>query len=390
MAEPTAGAPELTVVVPAFNEQESILPMYERLVAALGPEVAGLEVLFVDDGSRDATWQRVSELAARDPRVRGIRFARNFGHQAALTAGVDAAAGRAVVIIDADLQDPPEVIPEMIARWREGYEVVYGQREVREGESAFKKATAAAFYRLLRRITNVEIPVDTGDFRLMGPRAVAAFRALPERNRFIRGLVSWIGFPQIAVRYRRHARHAGETKYPLRKMVRFALDGITSFSFLPLRLATWRGVAAVLPLHRGRDRAQGAGHQLAGLHLDDGRDPVPGRRPAGDDRGPRRVRGADLRRGQAAAALPGRRQHRRQIAGDAAAAAGVVTRSAKAGGSHPLLRPVPRPPPIAPGFLTGHGDDDGRCFLIACRGIIPPTRRRFEVSGAEAEAEAGH
>ncbi len=246
MAEPTVGAPELTVVVPAFNEQESILPMYERLVAALEPHVAGLEVLFVDDGSRDATWQRISELAARDPRVRGIRFARNFGHQAALTAGVDAASGRAVVIIDADLQDPPEVIPEMIARWREGYEVVYGQREQREGETAFKKATASAFYRLLRRITNVEIPVDTGDFRLMGPRAVAAFRSLPERNRFIRGLVSWIGFPQIAVRYRRHARQAGETKYPLRRMVRFALDGITSFSFLPLRLATWLGFAVSL------------------------------------------------------------------------------------------------------------------------------------------------
>jgi len=246
MAEPTVGAPELTVVIPAFNEQESILPMYERLVAALEPHLAGLEVLFVDDGSRDDTWQRISELAASDQRVRGISFARNFGHQAALTAGVDAASGRAVVIIDADLQDPPEVIPEMIARWREGYEVVYGQREEREGESAFKKATAAAFYRLLRRITNVEIPVDTGDFRLMGPRAVAAFRALPERNRFIRGLVSWIGFPQIAVRYRRHARQAGETKYPLRKMVRFALDGITSFSFLPLRLATWLGFAVSL------------------------------------------------------------------------------------------------------------------------------------------------
>ena len=246
MTEPTVGAPELTVVVPAFNEQESILPMYERLVAALEPHLAGLEVLFVDDGSRDDTWQRISELAARDPRVRGIRFARNFGHQAALTAGVDAASGRAVVIIDADLQDPPEVIPEMIAAWREGYEVVYGQREQREGETAFKKATAAAFYRLLRRITNVEIPVDTGDFRLMGPRAVAAFRSLPERNRFIRGLVSWIGFPQIAVRYRRHARQAGETKYPLRRMVRFALDGITSFSFLPLRLATWLGFAVSL------------------------------------------------------------------------------------------------------------------------------------------------
>jgi len=145
------------------------------------------------------------------------------------------------VIIDADLQDPPEVIPEMIERWRAGAEVVYGQREEREGETFFKKATAAAFYRLLRRITNVDIPVDTGDFRLMGPRAVAAFRALPERNRFIRGLVAWIGFPQVAVRYRRQARYAGETKYPLRKMVRFALDGITSFSFLPLRLATLLG-----------------------------------------------------------------------------------------------------------------------------------------------------
>lgn len=243
MAEPRAGAPELTVVIPAYNEEESIEPMVERLVLALEQRVNGLEILFVDDGSRDGTWPRISEIASRDPRVRGIRFARNFGHQAALTAGVDAATGRAVAIIDADLQDPPEVIPEMIERWRAGAEVVYGQREVREGETVFKKATAAAFYRLLRRITHVDIPVDTGDFRLMGPRAVAAFRALPERNRFIRGLVAWIGFPQVAVRYRRQARHAGETKYPLRKMVRFALDGITSFSFLPLRLATLLGFA---------------------------------------------------------------------------------------------------------------------------------------------------
>lgn len=241
MAEPRAGVPELTVVIPAYNEEQSIEPMVERLVLALEQRVDGLEILFVDDGSRDGTWQRIAELASRDTRVRGIRFARNFGHQAALTAGVDAATGRAVVIIDADLQDPPEVIPEMIERWRAGAEVVYGQREEREGETFFKKATAAAFYRLLRRITNVDIPVDTGDFRLMGPRAVAAFRALPERNRFIRGLVAWIGFPQVAVRYRRQARHAGETKYPLRKMVRFALDGITSFSFLPLRLATLLG-----------------------------------------------------------------------------------------------------------------------------------------------------
>lgn len=241
-----ADRPELSVVIPAFNEEQNVEPMYERLVAALDGVVESLEILFVDDGSKDGTWQRVSALSERDPRVRGVRFARNFGHQAALTAGVDLAKGRGVVIIDADLQDPPEVIPDMVERWREGYEVVYGQRAEREGESAFKLATAAMFYRLLARITSVEIPVDTGDFRLMGERALTAFRALPERNRFIRGLVSWIGFPQIAVQYRRSARLAGETKYPLKKMIRFALDGITSFSFLPLRLATVLGFAVSL------------------------------------------------------------------------------------------------------------------------------------------------
>lgn len=233
--------PELSVVIPAFNEQENVEPMVARLVAALANEVDGLEIVFVDDGSRDETWTRIGRAASEDPRVRGVRFARNFGHQAAVTAGVDAARGRAVVIIDGDLQDPPEVIPEMLVKWREGFEVVYGQRADREGETAFKRFTAAVFYRMLQRITSVEIPVDTGDFRLMGERAVTAFRALPERNRFVRGLVSWIGFRQTAVVYRRQARSAGETKYPLRKMVRFALDGITSFSFLPLRAATWLG-----------------------------------------------------------------------------------------------------------------------------------------------------
>lgn len=238
--------PELSVIVPAFNEEANVGRMVERLCAALEGTVGGFEVVFVDDGSRDATWQLIAAAAADDPRVRGIRFARNFGHQAAVTAGIDAARGEAVVIIDADLQDPPEVIPELVARWREGYEVVFAQREAREGETWFKRTTAALFYRILRSITSVDIPVDTGDFRLMGPRAVAAFRALPERNRFIRGLVSWLGFPQAAVRYRRHARHAGETKYPLKKMLRFALDGITSFSFLPLRVATWLGFAVSL------------------------------------------------------------------------------------------------------------------------------------------------
>ena len=235
--------PELSIVIPVFNEEVNIVPMYERLLAALSDRVAGLDILYVDDGSADASWEKIGELADRDARVRGLRFARNFGHQAALTAGVDAATGRAVVIIDGDMQDPPEVIPEMVDRWREGFEVVYGQRKKRDGETWFKLATASAFYRILRRITNVDIPVDTGDFRLMGPRAVAAFRAMPERNRFIRGLVSWIGFRQTAVMYQRQARQAGETKFPVRKMTRFALDGITSFSFFPLRLATWPGFA---------------------------------------------------------------------------------------------------------------------------------------------------
>lgn len=235
--------PELSVVVPVFNEEINIGPMYERLLAALSDKVRDLEILYVDDGSADMSWEKINELAASDERVQGIRFARNFGHQAALTAGVDAARGQAVVIIDGDMQDPPEVIPEMIDRWREGFEVVYGQRENRKGETWFKLVTASAFYRILRGITNVDIPVDTGDFRLMGPRAVAAFRAMPERNRFIRGLVSWIGFPQTAVMYQRQARQAGETKFPVRKMTRFALDGITSFSFFPLRLATWTGFA---------------------------------------------------------------------------------------------------------------------------------------------------
>jgi len=233
--------PELSVVIPVFNEEINIGPMYERLVAALSDKVSDLEILYVDDGSADSSWERISALAIRDERVRGVRFARNFGHQAALTAGVDVARGRAVVIIDGDMQDPPEVIPQMVDRWREGFEVVYGQRESREGETWFKLATASAFYRILRGITNVDIPVDTGDFRLMGPRAVAAFRAMPERNRFIRGLVSWIGFSQTAVMYQRQARQAGGTKFPVRKMIRFALDGITSFSFFPLRLATWTG-----------------------------------------------------------------------------------------------------------------------------------------------------
>jgi dolichol-phosphate mannosyltransferase len=173
--------------------------------------------------------------------VRGVRFSRNFGHQMAFAAGLDHARGEAVVIMDADLQDPPELIPDLVARWREGNEVVYAVRTHREGETLFKKLTASLFYRLLRSITQVPIPVDTGDFRLMGRRALEAFRRLPERHRFTRGLVAWVGFPQVGVPYARAARHAGETNYPLRKMLRFAVDAITSFSHVPLQLATWLG-----------------------------------------------------------------------------------------------------------------------------------------------------
>lgn len=263
--------PELSVVIPAMNEEANVGTMHERLVAALEGKVDGLEIVWVDDGSTDSTWAEIKQLASRDPRVRGLSFSRNFGHQTAVTAGVDAARGRAVVIIDADLQDPPEVIPEMIARWREGYEVVYGQRAQREGETWFKKASAAAFYRTLRRFANIEIPLDTGDFRLMGPKALEAFRALPEHNRFVRGLVSWIGFPQTAVRFHRQPRGRGETKYPLKTMIKLALSGFTSFSFVPLRAATWVGAGVVgfavlyLILRAGIAVFGGVGFGSAGL-----------------------------------------------------------------------------------------------------------------------------
>jgi glycosyltransferase involved in cell wall biosynthesis len=232
---------ELSVVVPVYNEEDNVAELYQRLVETLDGAARSFEIVFVDDGSRDASWRLVGELAGRDRRVRGLRFSRNFGHQMAFAAGLDHARGEAVVIMDGDLQDPPEVIPDLLARWREGYEVVYAVRATREGETVFKRLTARLFYRLLRAITRVEIPLDTGDFRLMGPRALAAFRRLGERHRFTRGLVAWLGFPQIGVEYVRAARHAGETKYPFRRMLRFAVDAITSFSYVPLQLATWLG-----------------------------------------------------------------------------------------------------------------------------------------------------
>jgi glycosyltransferase involved in cell wall biosynthesis len=236
---------ELSVVVPVYNEDESVPELYRRLTEVLRGAVESYEILLVDDGSNDRTWEIIRGLAARDARVKGLSFSRNFGHQMAFTAGLDRASGDAVVIMDADLQDPPELLPELVGRWREGYDVVYAVRARRAGETAFKLFTAAAFYRLLRRITRVDIPVDTGDFRLMSRQAVDAFRRMPERHRFTRGMVAWIGFRQVGVAYDRAPRHAGETKYPLRKMLRLASDGITSFSYIPLQLATWVGLAVV-------------------------------------------------------------------------------------------------------------------------------------------------
>lgn len=241
--------PELSLVIPIFNEEAIISELERRLVGILAdiPTIGDAwEVVLVNDGSRDTSLDLLRGLAARDGRFKVLSFSRNFGHQMAITAGVDRASGQAVIVMDADLQDPPEVIGQMVSKWREGFDVVYGVRRSRAGETIFKKVTAKLFYRLLRAMLGIEIPVDAGDFRLMSRPVVLALRALRERHRFVRGMVAWVGFKQVAVEYDREARFAGETKYPLRKMIRFAVDGITSFSVLPLRLATWLGSIAGL------------------------------------------------------------------------------------------------------------------------------------------------
>jgi glycosyltransferase involved in cell wall biosynthesis len=239
--------PTLSLVLPIFNEEPVIPELHKRLQSFLG-SMRGVgenwEVIFVDDGSRDRSREMLRELVTQEPRYKLVGFARNFGHQLAITAGVDYAEGEAVVVMDADLQDPPEVVQAMIDKWREGFDVVYAVRTKREGETWFKKVTAAAFYRLLRKMIRIEIPLDAGDFRLMSRQVVVALRTLRETHRFVRGMVSWVGFKQTAVYYERPARFAGETKYPLRKMMRFAIDGVTSFSTVPLRFATWLGMAA--------------------------------------------------------------------------------------------------------------------------------------------------
>jgi glycosyltransferase involved in cell wall biosynthesis len=237
--------PLLSVVVPVYNESAVIRTFYERATRAFAGLVAmDYELIFVDDGSRDDSFAQLQALAAGDPHVRVIKFSRNFGHQVAITAGLDMAAGDCVAVIDADLQDPPEVVTDMVTKWREGFDVVYGVRSDRDGEGRLKLLTASAFYRILNRITKISIPVDVGDFRLMSRRAADQLKGLREQDRFVRGLVSWIGFRQTGVSYHRDKRHAGETKYPYRKMIKFALDGITSFSTMPLKIATWMGYAA--------------------------------------------------------------------------------------------------------------------------------------------------
>lgn len=230
-----------SVVVPLYNEEEVIHESYKRLKAVMDGLNEPYELVFVNDGSRDKTALLAREICEKDSNVKLINFARNFGHQTAITAGMDYASGEAVVVIDADLQDPPEVIPEMIKKWREGYDVVYGQRVKRKGETWFKKITAKMFYRVLRRLTEVDIPVDTGDFRLIDRKVCNALKKVGERNRYIRGIISWLGFKSAPVEFVREKRFAGETKYPLKKMLKFASDAIMSFSYKPLKLATYLG-----------------------------------------------------------------------------------------------------------------------------------------------------
>ncbi|HEY57199.1 MAG TPA: glycosyltransferase family 2 protein [Anaerolineae bacterium] len=241
----TQQRPTFSVVVPVYNERESLPELYRRVRAVMESLGEPWELVLVDDGSTDGSTDLMRQLREQDPEhVRPVIFARNFGHQIAVTAGLDYARGEAVIIMDADLQDPPEVIPDLVAKWREGYQVVYAVRAAREGETWFKKTTAALFYRLIYRITDVKIPVDTGDFRLMDRQVVDVLNRMRERHRFIRGMAAWVGFRQTGVPYKRAPRFAGETKYPLRKMLKFALDAITAFSYFPLQLATYMGFAS--------------------------------------------------------------------------------------------------------------------------------------------------
>lgn len=233
--------PTYSIIAPIYDEFENLPELVRRVTEVMDSTREGWELILVDDGSTDGSTERIRELAKMDKRIRPVIFARNFGHQVAITAGWDYARGDAVIIIDADLQDPPEVILELVKKWREGYEVVYAVRAEREGETWFKKFTAAVFYRLIRWITDVDIPVDAGDFRLMDRKVVDVLKQMRERHRFPRGMSAWVGFKQVGVEYKRAARLAGATKYPFRKMLKLALNAITSFSYFPLQVATFFG-----------------------------------------------------------------------------------------------------------------------------------------------------
>lgn len=236
--------PTYTIIAPIYNEFDNIPMLFERVSDVMNSTNESWEFVMVDDGSADGSTQAILDLQESHEQVVPVIFARNFGHQIAVTAGLDYSRGDAVVIIDADLQDPPEVILDLIEKWREGYEVVYAVRAEREGESWFKLATAKAFYRLIQRITDVNIPLDTGDFRLLDRKVVDVMGQMRERHRFLRGMSAWVGFNQVGVEYQRAERFAGETKYPLRKMLRLALNAVTSFSYVPLQLATYLGFIA--------------------------------------------------------------------------------------------------------------------------------------------------
>jgi polyisoprenyl-phosphate glycosyltransferase len=241
---PAAGRPLHSVVVPVFNEADGIAAFHERCAAALAAIGDRSEIVYVDDGSTDASWAHLLTIRDGDPQVRLIRLSRNFGHQLAISAGLEHAAGDTVTVIDADLQDPPELIAQMVDTWRQGTDVVYGMRTVRHGESWFKRGTAKVFYRAMRSLADVDIPVDVGDFRLLSRRATDALVSMPEHHRYVRGMVAWLGYDSATVAYERDPRFSGETKYPFSRMMRFAADGILSFSIRPLRLATWVGLGA--------------------------------------------------------------------------------------------------------------------------------------------------
>lgn len=237
---------EISAIIPSYNEQDNVGLMYERMTKTLSKISPDYEIIYINDCSKDQTLLRIKELAAKDTHVKYLSFSRNFGHQIAVSAGLDYCAGKAVVIIDGDLQDPPELIEQMYEKYKEGYKVVYARRTSREGETWFKKATAKIFYRLLASMTSIDIPVDVGDFRLIDQVIVKHLRNMPEKSKYIRGQISWIGYKQTFVNYHRDARIYGKTNYPLRKMLRFALDGITAFSDKPLKIASGLGIVAAI------------------------------------------------------------------------------------------------------------------------------------------------